>query len=141
MLLFAAVLYRRLPKTWPGMLTYLVGTVGLPCLHWWLSKVTSLTLLVAEWATFSMTLFVLGFTIELLRRILVMAKKGHWVLVILGGLANIGLFVVPGVLIAASLYTMLYHQGLFRGGQLVQIPYLLALCTALWSEWRSFRSI
>ena len=141
MLFFAVVLYRRLPKTWLGMCGYLIGAVVMPGLHWWLSKVTSLTVLIAEWATFSLTLFVLGFSLELLRRMLVMARRGHWTLVIVGGLANLMLFVVPGILIAASLYLMLYQQGLFRGGLLLQIPYLVALSTAVWHDWRSFHAI
>ena len=141
MLFFAVVLYRRLPRTWFGLCVYLIGAVGMPGLHWWLSEVTSLTVLIAEWATFSFTLFVLGFSIELFRRIFLMARRGRWALVVFGGLANLLVFVTPGVLIAMSLYLMLYQQGLFQGGLLLQIPYLLALSMAVWHDWRSFRAI
>ena len=141
MLFFTVVLYRRLPRTWVGLSGYLVGAVGMPGLHWWLSEVTSLTVLIAEWATFSLTLFILGFSIELFRRIFLMARRGRWTLVVFGGLANLVVFVIPGVLIAMSLYLMLYQQGLFRGGLLLQIPYLLALSMAVWHDWRSFRAI
>jgi hypothetical protein len=141
MLYFATVLYRRLPKTWLGLAGYLIGAILLPGLHWWLSGVGSPKLLVAEWATFSLTLFVMGFSIELFRRILVVARANHWMLVIFGGLANLTVFVVPGVLIATSLYVMLYQQGLFRGNILSQAPYLLGLSIAIWHDWRSFKTI
>ena len=141
MLYFAVVLYRRLPTTWPGMFAYIISTIGMTGLHWWLSNVNSLTLLIGEGAAFSLTLFVVGFSIELFSRILTMARRGHWVLVVFGGLANLIVFVAPGILIATTLYLMLYQQGLFRGGLLIQIPYLLALSTAVWRDWRSFRAM
>lgn len=141
MIFFATVLYRRLPVTWFGLCAYVIGAIGLPALHWWLGKSTSLTLLIAEWATYSLTLFVLGFSVELFRRIFMMAKRGHWWLVVFGGLANLAVFVAPGVLISISLYLMLYQQGLFRASLLLQVPYLLALMLAVWYEWRSFRAM
>ena len=141
MMFFAAVLYRRLPDTWTELTVYLVAVLVLPWLHWWLSGVGSLEMLVAEYATFSLTLIVFGFSAELLRRILKAAVGGEWLLVILGGLANLVVFVAPGVLIVISLYTMLFLQGLFRGGLVLQIPYVLGLVMAVYSDWRSFRHI
>ncbi len=141
MLYFATVLYRRLPDGWIGLAVYFISTLGMAALHWWFSGIASLSLLLLEWAAFSLTLFVFGFSLELFRRILQMAIKGHYWLVVLGGLANIGLFVVPGVLITISLYTVLFQQGLFSGNVLNQIPYWIGLAIAVFHDWRSFRVI
>ena len=138
MLFFATVLYQRLPKMMLGVWVYLATFIGLPALHWWLSGVESVWLLIAEWATYSLTLFVVGFSVELFRRIILLAQSANLLLVIAGGLANVMLFVVPGVLICISLYQVLINQGVFAGSVLVQLPYVLALILAAWHEWQAF---
>ena len=94
-----------------------------------------------EWAAFSLTLFVVGFSLELFRRIVQMAMEGYWLVAVFGGLLNIAIFVIPGVITAISLYTVLYHRNIFTGGPVVQIPYILGLAVAIWHDWRTFRSI
>lgn len=141
MLYFVVVLYRRLPNSWIGIAAYVIGTLGMAALHWWLSGAPSLALLMIEWAAFSLTLFIIGFSLELFRRIVQMAMEGYWVIAVFGGLLNIAIFVMPGVMIAISLYAVLYQREIFVGGLLVQIPYLLGLAAAIWHDWRSFRAI
>jgi len=141
MLFFLIVLARRLPQDWIGMTFYVVGTLGMAAFHWYLSGTESFTLLMIEWATFSLTLFAVGFSLELFRRIAQTAIAGQWVVAVFGGLAAILVFVIPGLMISASLYLVLYHQGIFTGELLLQVPYLLGLSAAIWHDWRSFRSI
>ncbi|MEM7361054.1 MAG: hypothetical protein AAF431_18325 [Pseudomonadota bacterium] len=141
MLYFVVVLYRRLPNSWIGIIVYIIGTVGMAASHWWLSGAHSLTLLMIEWAAFSLTLFVVGFSLELFRRIGQMAMNGSWVIAVFGGLLNIMIFVMPGIMTAISLYAVLYHREVFAGGLLVQIPYVVGLAVAIWHDWRTFRTI
>ena len=141
MLYFLIVLSRRLPQDWIGMTVYVVGTLGMAALHWHLSGAASVTLLLIEWAAFSLTLFALGFSLELFRRIAQTAIAGQWVVAVFGGLSAVLVFVIPGVMISISLYMVLYHQGVFAGSLLLQTPYLLGLAVAIWQDWRSFRSL
>lgn len=141
MLLFVAVLGRRLPDTAAGLMLYLLATIGLAALHWWLSETATVWMLVADWACFSITIFVLAFSIELSSRIIAMARAGHWMTALFGGALNLALFVVPGILITVTLYRALYHQGLFDGGWLIQLPYLAALLSAVYADWRRFNAM
>lgn len=144
LLLFGAILMERLPKHLIELLIVLLGPVLLLALHGPVMQSASVELFFGAVATYSATLFIAAFIVELvLRAVQVVVKDtdaDRWEMAgwdIAASVACLVLFVIPGLNVIVLFFRVLFGEGLFTGRFYTHLPFWLAFGFAAFAEWRA----
>lgn len=148
LLLFGGVLMDRLPKHLVELLIVLLGPILLIVLHVLVLQSGTVEMFFGALATYSATLFVVAFTVELTLRVIRVViedtESDRWEMAgwaIAAGIACLFLFVIPGLNVIVLFFRILFGEGLFRGQFYMHLPFWLAFGFAAFAEWRALRRV
>ncbi len=148
LLLFGGILMERLPKHLIELLIVLLGPIPLLLLHVLVLQSSTVEMFFGALATYSATLFVVAFTVELcmyaVRATVKDTDADRWEMAgwdIVGAVLAFLLFVIPGIHIVVLFFRVLFGEGLFAGPFYNHLPFWLAFGFAGFAEWRAQRMV